>query len=180
MHSFISEQWLPYPVETVFSFFSNPENLPSLMPEWQKTRVEHALLVAPPPPPEAIPGSPRSVAAGARSQIKLSFRPFPFSPLRLSWLAEIQDFTWNASFSDYQMKGPFTYWKHRHSVQAETGTGADGQEIQGTRLVDEVSYKAPLGPLGVIADALFLRAQLRATFAFRHSRTLELLSRGAR
>ena len=180
MHSFISEQWLPYPVETVFSFFSDPANLPPLMPEWQKARVDHVLLVAPPSPPEAIAGSPRSAAAGARSQIKLSFRPFPFAPLRLSWLAEIQDFKWNASFSDYQMKGPFAYWKHRHSVQAETGTDADGQEIQGTRLVDEVSYKAPLGPLGVIANALFLRAQLRATFAFRHSRTLDLLSRRAR
>ena len=35
-HTFTSEQWLPYPVEPVFAFFANPENLPRLMPKWQK------------------------------------------------------------------------------------------------------------------------------------------------
>jgi len=176
MHSFSSEQWLPYPLETVFSFFSDPANLPPLMPEWQKARVEHALLVAPLPPPTGTAGTQRTMAAGSGSRVKLSFRPIPFSPVRLSWLAEIQDFEWNVSFSDYQVQGPFAYWKHRHSVHAETRIGPDGVKTQGTRLVDEVNYTAPLGPLGEIANALFLRAQLRATFAFRHSRTLELLS----
>ena len=39
-HPFAAEQWLPYPVELVFAFFANPQNLPRLMPAWQKARIE--------------------------------------------------------------------------------------------------------------------------------------------
>ena len=42
-HSLQTEQWLPYPRERVFAFFADPGNLPPLMPEWQRARVERAL-----------------------------------------------------------------------------------------------------------------------------------------
>ncbi len=38
-HTFQTEQWLPFPVELVFAFFAYPENLPRLMPAWQKARI---------------------------------------------------------------------------------------------------------------------------------------------
>ena len=50
-HHFNAEQWLPYPVELVFAFFSNPENLPRQMPTWQKARIEEATFAPPPPHP---------------------------------------------------------------------------------------------------------------------------------
>jgi ligand-binding SRPBCC domain-containing protein len=43
-------------------------------------------------------------------------------------------------------------------------------------LRDEVEYEPPLGKLGDLANRLFITRQLRSTFAYRHTRTLELLS----
>jgi ligand-binding SRPBCC domain-containing protein len=66
-HTFHSEQWLPYPVELVFPFFANPENLPRLMSSWQKARFEDAALVAPPSTPFVAGSRLRAkvIAAGA-------------------------------------------------------------------------------------------------------------------
>ena len=164
-HTFHSEQWLPHPLEQVFAFFANPQNLPRLMPPWQKARIEEATIV-PPQPPQ------RSIAAGAGTRLTLSFRPFPYSPIRVPWEAEITHFIWNDRFCDTQLRGPFAYWHHCHSVVAETR-----DNIPGTLLHDVVEYTLPLGPLGEITNTLVIARQLRSTFAYRHQRTLELLAR---
>jgi hypothetical protein len=39
-----------------------------------------------------------------------------------------------------------------------------------------VEYEMPLGVLGRVANALFVRRQLAATFAFRQRKTLELMA----
>src|ERR1700710_2184838 len=103
LHTYQTEQWLPYPIELVFAFFANPENLPRLMPPWQKARIEEASFVPPPP----LPGTPRpkSIAAGTGTRLPLSFRPFPYSPIRVPWEAEISDFAWNNRFCDTQLRG---------------------------------------------------------------------------
>ncbi len=163
---FRTEQSLPYPIAQVFAFFADPENLPRLMPAWQRARIESAALVPPPPPPTAFPGSDL-IRAGSGSRMTLTIRPFPFSPIRLPWDALIEDFRWLEGFCDVQTRGPFTYWRHCHTV---TPT-ADG-----TLLTDSVEYELPLGPLGTFANWIFVRHQLAATFRFRQQRTLELLA----
>ena len=163
-HHFQSEQWLPYPVEHVFAFFSNPDNLPRLMPAWQQARISKATLI----PPLGAPAG--SKAAGAGSRITLSFRPVPFSPIRLSWDAEIDQFAWNDHFCDLQLRGPFHFWHHCHRVSPETRNG-----VPGTLLTDDLHYEMPLGLLGTFANWLAISGQIRATFAFRHRRTEELL-----
>ena len=170
-HKFQAEQWLPYTLELVFAFFANPENLPPLMPGWQKARIEHANIAPPPPRPAGQPVR-AGVAAGAGTTMTISFRPFPFSPVRVPWDAEISEFVWNEHFCDIQTRGPFAYWHHCHWVAAEV---RDGQ--QGTSVRDEVDYELPLGALGEIGQRLFVPAQFRAIFNFRHKRTAELLVR---
>jgi ligand-binding SRPBCC domain-containing protein len=169
-HTFQAEQWLPYPVELVFTFFSNPENLPRLMPPWQDARIEEAHII--PPPTLAIQHITAPAAgAGAGSRITLSFRPIPYSPLRLSWQAEITEFVWNNHFCDQQLRGPFAYWKHCHTLRAESRSS-----IAGTLLSDAVTYELPAGKLGDIANNIFIARQLRNTFAYRHKRTQELIA----
>jgi ligand-binding SRPBCC domain-containing protein len=166
-HTFYAEQWLPYTVELVFAFFSNPENLPRLMPPWQETRIEDAHIIS----------SARNTlhttapATGAGSRITLSFRPIPYSPLRLSWEAEITEFVWNSHFCDQQLRGPFSYWKHCHTLRAEQRSS-----IPGTLLSDTATYELPAGKLGDIVNHVFIARQLRSTFAYRHKRTQELLA----
>jgi ligand-binding SRPBCC domain-containing protein len=173
-HTFHSEQWLPYPVDRVFAFFANPENLPRLMPAWQKARIEEATFAPPPPQPASASTSHIGIAAGTGTQLKISFRPFPYSPVRILWNAEISDFVWNDHFCDQQLRGPFAYWHHCHHVQLQTRTDDSGARVSGTLLHDEVEYELPFGKLGDIANRIITH-QLHKTFAYRHTRTLELL-----
>ncbi|SFS11212.1 Ligand-binding SRPBCC domain-containing protein [Granulicella pectinivorans] len=163
-YTYNAEQWLPFPIEVVFAFFSNPENLPRLMPGWQKARIEEASFA--PPPPHPTPSKRiRGIAAGAGTRITMSFRPFPLSPIRLPWEAEITEFEWNDHFCDIQVRGPFAYWKHCHRLTVE---GA------GTRLKDSVEYELPLGALSPLAQP-FAAFQIASIFKFRQARTAELL-----
>lgn len=172
-YAFHAEQWLPYPIELVFAFFSNPKNLPRLMPSWQKAHIDKATLIA--PQPSLAASSSIRTAAGDGSLITLSFRPIPLSPIRLSWLAEISDFTWNHRFCDTQLRGPFAYWHHCHTVTPQSSATTTGHSESGTLVSDDVHYEPPLGKLGALAQHLLIARQLRSTFAFRHARTLNLL-----
>ncbi len=176
MHTFHSQQWLPLPAELVFAFFANPANLPRLMPSWQQARIEKAIIVPPPPPltASALTDVFTRLAAGTGTRLTLSFRPFPLSPVRLRWVAEIDSFVWNALFSDIQLRGPFAKWHHTHKITPETRIDESGAAIPGTLIEDEVQYQLPLGKLGNLAHPLIAR-QLRSTFEFRHRRTRELL-----
>jgi ligand-binding SRPBCC domain-containing protein len=168
-YHFNAEQHLPYPLETVFAFFADPANLPRLMPDWQQARIEQATYIAPPPPPQPFPGS-ESIVAGSGTKLTLTIRPIPYSPVRLPWDAQIEDFRWLEGFCDVQLRGPFKYWRHCHTVSTATN---------GTIIKDAVEYELPLAFLGSIANAIFIRRQLASTFRFRQRRTVELLAKSA-
>lgn len=50
-------------------------------------------------------------------------------------------------FVDIMVKGAFSSFTHTHQFKEEKG---------GTLMIDTFEYKSPFGPLGVIADKLFL------------------------
>jgi ligand-binding SRPBCC domain-containing protein len=166
-YSYHTEQWLPYPVEQVFKFFSNPENLPLLMRESQEARIDSKTIV----PPPASSGGQQPDAAGSGSQIALSFLPFPYSPFRMHWVAEIVEFKWNERFCDRQLSGPFAYWNHCHYLQPMIQSG-----ISGTLIADDLEYELPHGLIGQLAHRLFLRGQLERTFTFRQSQLARILA----
>ncbi len=160
--SFITEQWVPFPLDRVFAFFADPLNLPRLMPAWQDARIDSLELHA--------PAESAVHAAGRGSRILLSFRPLPLSPIRLRWLALIDDYMTNHHFCDLQVTGPFGYWRHCHLVRAE----AHG-EVEGTRITDVVDYQWLRGSLGRAIDALGGRLQIRQLFHYRQRQLLRLL-----
>jgi len=162
------EQWVPFPIERVFGFFSNPENLPRIMPVASGTKL---ILLNRMPPPEAPPGVSSDRAAGVGSTIVTSFRVFPFLPLRARWIARITEFEWHVYFADVQDSGPFKTWRHRHEFAAEMREG-----VSGTLVRDVIDYEVGLGWLGGIADALFVQRQMENTFAQRQMSLPKLLS----
>jgi ligand-binding SRPBCC domain-containing protein len=171
LHRFASQQWLPWPVEVVFGFFAQPENLPRILPRWQKARIEEASFSPPPPAPaSSIPL--RSFAAGVGTRLTVSFRPVPFSPIRMPWTVRIAEFDWNNYFCDVQVEGPFASWQHCHHTRAHSQDG-----IPGTLTDDNIEYSLPLGPLGNFANTLVLQQMLRSTFAYRHRATILWLDR---
>jgi ligand-binding SRPBCC domain-containing protein len=165
--SFTTEQWVPFPLERVFAFFADPSNLPRLMPAWQAARIDSLELQSP-------GGEDRPHAAGRGSRILLSFRPLPLSPIRLRWLALIDDYVVDHHFCDMQVTGPFGYWRHCHLVNAETHGDADG-----TRVTDVVDYEWPTGRLSGAIDALGGRLRIRQLFRYRQHQLLRLLGNGA-
>jgi ligand-binding SRPBCC domain-containing protein len=167
-HAFKTNQWVPYPIERVFAFFVNPDNLPRLMPEWQKARIERINLVA---PPGEGPSHPSPAAAGIGTTMTISFRAFPLSPIRTHWEASIAEFQWNRHFCDEQPSGPFAYWRHCHQVSAERSG-----PWPGTNVTDDLIYELPFGKLSEPAHTLFVRRQIEATFAYRQQRLLQLLA----
>jgi ligand-binding SRPBCC domain-containing protein len=165
--SFITEQWVPFPVDRVFAFFADPLNLPRLMPAWQATRIDSLELQTP------ERGGDQH-AAGRGSRILLSFRPVPLSPIRLRWLALIDEYVVNHHFCDMQVTGPFGYWRHCLLVIPE----AHGSS-HGARVTDVVDYEWPVRRLSGAIDVLGGRLQLRQLFRYRQRQVLRLLPKEA-
>jgi ligand-binding SRPBCC domain-containing protein len=162
--------WVPFPVQRVFAFFSNPQNLPCLMPPEAQMRMDRLQLIQPAPlrNGNAVSGEP---AAGVGSIITTSFRPFSVLPLRREWIAAITEFEWNHHFADVQQKGPFKRWHHLHEFLPEARNG-----LGGTLVRDKIEYEVGFGPLDAIANLLFVERKMRHIFAGRQQVLPQLLA----
>lgn len=167
-HHLEFEQWVAFPLELVFAFFSNPENLPRIMPAASATRLIALKRV---PPPQLPGGVSTGKAAGIGSTILTSFRVFPLLPLRRRWLARITEFEWNQYFADVQDVGPFKSWHHRHQFASAFCDG-----VSGTLVCDVIEYEIGFGLAGTLANAIFVRRQMENTFARRQQILPRLLN----
>ena len=179
-YHFKTQQWIPYPIELVFAYFANPHNLPGLMLDWQQLRLEEATIVPPPPRPLAPDPSHRlkTVAAGNGSSLTFSYRPVPYSPVRLPWEAMITSFVWNESFADVAVRSPFRYWEHMHVFETETRANAAGVLIQGTLVKDDLEYSPPgSGDEGwsLVLQKYFIHRMVKRIFAERHKKLTKIL-----
>src|SRR5262245_27050192 len=80
--------------------------------------------------------------------------------LGLSWRlrSRITSMDRPRSFTDEQVAGPFARYDHRHTFVPHDG---------GTLMADEWRHVSPLGPLGTVADILFLERHMRRTLEMR-------------
>ena len=65
-----------------------------------------------------------------------------------------------------QLAGPYRLWDHAHRFWEEQGE---------TVVHDRVGYEPPFGPLRAVLNALVIRRQLGAIFAYRRGRIAALL-----
>jgi ligand-binding SRPBCC domain-containing protein len=171
IHRVEFEQWVPVATERVFLFFSNPNNLPRIMPRETGTELVTLRLVPPPADSSGQQADRKDDSlAGVGSEIVTSFRLFPFLPFRAQWTALITEFEWNHHFADIQKKGPFKRFQHRHEFSRETRNSATGTMVR-----DVIEYDAGLGVLGDLAQKLFIRPSLSQTFAYRQKMLEKLL-----
>ena len=177
MGKIVAEHWVNADLKRVFAFFSDPHNLPRLMPQQMHVRLEELRLVPPSPDKkksvvesgassEAVveSGVVPATIAGKGSQIVISFRLVPFLPFRGRWVAEILEYEPLSHFVDQQRSGPMRFWRHRHSFRSEVRNGREGTKVR-----DEVDYELPFGVLGRIADSILVERMMRRTFAARQS-----------
>lgn len=157
------EQWVPFSLPRVFAFFSDPRNLPRIMPPPLGAKLVRVERV---PPPDSSHGG---VEAGVGTVIVVSVKLFPPLPVRTLWVARIVEFERLRHFADVQDRGPFRRWEHRHEFEARVEGGRDGTVVR-----DVLEYEVGLGILGEAAETLFVGRQMARTFAHRQ-RTLEAL-----
>lgn len=96
------------------------------------------------------------------AQVSVLVGPWPFS---LRWDLEHRDYRYGESFTDQQVKGPFTSWRHVHRM---VPTGPDTCELE-----DRIEYELPFGVLGQLAASLIVEPKLRRLFEYRHRVTRE-------
>jgi|688.fasta_scaffold17138_4 ligand-binding SRPBCC domain-containing protein len=135
-----AEQVIERPLTDVFALFARPENLDALTPAFLKFRT--------------LTPAPIKMHPGALIEHEIRMLGLP-----MRWRSRILEFDPPRRFVDFQESGPYALWHHTHRFEA--------LDAQHTRVVDEVRYRMPLGPLGSIAHALFTRAMLTRIFAFR-------------
>ncbi len=136
---FHAEQFVPKPLEEVFSFFSRAENLQRLTPPWLHFRI--------------VSVDPQPVRKGTLIRYSLRWRIFP-----IRWTTEICEWDPPNGFVDLQLKGPYKLWHHQHRFIGEAG---------GTRIIDEVRYALPFGILGRMAHVLKVKKDVATIFAYR-------------
>lgn len=129
---------LSQPISEVFPFFSRPENLGLITPSAMQFRITDM---------------PESMATDARISYRLKVGPVP-----LKWTSRIDVWEDGRRFVDSQETGPYSSWWHEHRFEP------DGD---GTIMTDTVYYAAPGGPIGSIANALFVEDELRKVFGYR-------------
>ncbi len=128
-------------IETVWNFFSKPENLNELTPAEMQFEI-----ITPQPLPEMFQGQ----------IIEYIIAPFPF--VRFKWTSEITQCEKGILFVDEQKSGPYKYWHHEHRFIIK------GSEVH---MTDTVKYALPLGFLGRIAHIIFVKKKLANIFTFR-------------
>ncbi len=138
-HVFESCHWIPRLRDEVFAFFSQARNLEEITPPWLNFHVKRL--------PEG------GIHQGALIDYDLRLKGLP-----LSWRTLISRWEPPLSFTDEQLKGPYSLWHHTHRFEEVEG---------GTLMTDRVVYRMPLGPLGEIARLAMVQRDVARIFAFR-------------
>jgi len=133
------EQFVGRPLAEVFSFFERPENLAAITPPSMGFRI-----VTPPP-----------ILMKEGAVFEYSVRVMG---IQMRWRSLISEYKPPFRFVDEQVKGPYTFWHHKHTFSEVEG---------GTLISDEVRYAMPFGLLGMIARRLTVKRQLEQIFAHR-------------
>jgi ligand-binding SRPBCC domain-containing protein len=150
-HHFRAELELPLPVDEVFAFFADAENLERITPPELRFRI--------------VTPRPVVIRAGVRIDYELRLFGVPFG-----WRTEIPVWDPPHRFVDVQLRGPYKEWVHTHTFEA---VGP-----RRTVIGDHVQYQLPLSPLGDIVFPM-IRAQIRRIFAYREQAVRRLLLGGA-
>jgi ligand-binding SRPBCC domain-containing protein len=141
-----TEQWLPRPLEEVFAFFSDAQNLDVLTPPWLHFRI--------------LTPAPIPMAQGTLIDYRISWRWLP-----LRWRTEITAWEPPRRFVDRQVRGPYRLWVHEHTFEERDG---------GTLMRDRVEYGVPGWPLESLVNAWVVRPDIERIFAYRRAKMAEL------
>ena len=142
IHQLKTEQFLNSNIDHVWDFMSSPRNLKKITPPYMGFDITSTDL-------------PDKMYAGMIITYKVS----PILSIPTTWVTEITHVSEKKFFIDEQRVGPYTMWHHQHFFK---------KHKNGVLMNDIITYKAPLGPLGVLANYLFISKKLKSIFEYRY------------
>lgn len=152
-YRFEQRQRVERPLAEVFEFFSRPENLERITPGFLRFELTGEV--------------PESVGEGTLISYRLRLHGVP-----VRWLTRIERWNPPHEFADEQIRGPYRLWHHTHRFAAVDGGAA-------TELTDVVRYAHRFGPLGAIAEHMFVRRDVERIFAYRAAAIERIVGDGA-
>ena len=150
-YSIKTVQLLQVSLEVAWEFFSRPQNLKDITPPnmgFDIVSRHHG----------------EKMYAGQIIEYKVK----PIAGITLYWMTEITQVAEQQYFIDEQRFGPYNLWHQQHHFKAVDG---------GVEMTDIVHYRLPLWFLGDIANALFVRSQLRGIFDYRFKKAEEIFGK---
>ena len=150
LHSLKTKQLVKSDIDTVWDFISSPKNLQTITPAYM------GFVILSDPAEKMFPG-----------QI-IEYKVSPLAGIKLHWVTEITHVQDKEYFVDEQRFGPYAFWHHKHFLK---------ETKEGVMMYDEVHYKAPMGILGRMANALFIERQLKQIFDYRFGKIEELFNK---
>ena len=134
-----TKQKLPISLNEAWDFLSSPKNLKKITPKEMNFNI--------------IDCDHKTIYPG---QI-IIYTVNPILNIPLKWVTEITHVVDKEYFVDEQRFGPYALWHHKHFIREIEG---------GVEMEDVIHYKIPLGPLGVLANYLFVQKKLQLIHCF--------------
>ncbi|GAB3658089.1 SRPBCC family protein [Echinicola sediminis] len=151
-YQLFSEQKIPASLEEVWEFISSPANLKVITPDHMGFDITSPNL-----PEKMYPG------------MIISYKVSPLLGIKMTWVTEITQVKEMEFFVDEQRVGPYSLWHHQHRLTP--------LQEGGVLMEDIVTYQPPFGPLGMIANAVFIRRQLQKIFDYRFKAVEEMFGK---
>jgi ligand-binding SRPBCC domain-containing protein len=151
LHSLSTVQKLPISIEEAWTFFSSPKNLKVITPDYMGFKITSDL------------GDGKMYSG----QI-ISYIVTPVLNVPMEWVTEISHVSEPHYFVDEQRFGPYAFWHHKHFFKEIEG---------GVEMTDTVHYKVPLGPIGDVVNALFVKNKLKEIFDYRYQKLESLFGK---
>ncbi|MGI8598882.1 MAG: SRPBCC family protein [Chitinophagaceae bacterium] len=139
---------IPISIDEAWNFFSDPRNLLTITPPFLQLKIKGTA-----PAKQIFKGQ------------EITYTVKPLFSIPLSWKTEIAEVIPGYMFVDYQVKGPYKLWHHRHIFKAIS---------DGVEMTDIVNYRLPFGWFGSLAHSISIKKKLDEIFTFRSLKINEL------
>lgn len=149
MYQLRKTQFVKTDINMCWDFFSRPENLKKITPEYMGFDIKVDL--------------PEKMYEG----LMIEYIVRPLFGIPMSWITEIKTVRENEYFVDEQRKGPYKIWHHEHHFKEVEG---------GVEMIDIVSYEVPFGFLGKLAHPIIVEGKLEEIFKHRFSQVEKIFN----
>lgn len=138
---FIKKSTIPVSVQALYDWHMREGAFERLTPPWEHVRMKC---------------KDATIENGSRVSLEIDA-----GPAKVDWLAEHCDVQPGREFSDIQVRGPFKFWKHKHSFEKTN---------EGCVLTDSIQFELPFDVATIFSDT-FVKDKLERMFEYRHEMT---------